>query len=134
MKLSTRSRYGTRLMLCLAENYGNGPMLLRTISENEAISLKYLEQLIIPLRVAGLVKSIRGAKGGYLLAKDPKEIKLIDFLDPLEGSMNMVECTQSPEICHRASFCKARELWCDLQKVLDSKINALTLADIMEKP
>ncbi|MEW6220478.1 MAG: Rrf2 family transcriptional regulator [Thermodesulfobacteriota bacterium] len=132
MKLSTRSRYGTRLLMCLARSYGQGPVLLRSVSEEEAISLKYLEQLVIPLRAAGLIKSVRGAKGGYLLAKDPKTIKLIDFLDPLEGGLTLVECTEFPEVCDRATDCKARLLWRDLQETMEEKLSRLTLADIMD--
>lgn len=118
-------------MLCLAENYGKGPLLLRSVSEQEGISLKYLEQLVIPLRSAGLIKSVRGAKGGYLLAKEPSAIKLLDFLDPLEGGVSLVECVDCPEICDRAEECRARKLWRTVQRAMTEKFSSITLADLM---
>jgi len=120
-------------MLCLAEHYGEGPVLLRTIAEQEEVSLKYLEQLVIPLRAAGLIKSVRGAKGGYLLAREPVDIKLIDFLEPLEGGMTLVDCTDFPEICNRSEGCQARHLWCDLRDLIAEKLTATTLADLMAR-
>ena len=83
MKISTKIRYGTRAMLELACHYGEGPIELREIAKREDISLKYLEQVIVPLRTAGLVKSARGSKGGYSFAKHPSEIYLKDLVETL---------------------------------------------------
>lgn len=87
MKLSTRTKYGTRLMAILALRYGHGPVLLREISEREAISEKYLSQIVIPLRSASLVRSVRGARGGYVLAREPREINLREIVEALEGGI-----------------------------------------------
>src|SRR4030065_2254437 len=92
MKISTKIRYGTRAMLELASRYGEGPIELREIAKRENISPKYLEQVIIPLRTAGLVKSVRGSKGGYSLAKPPSEILLKDVIEVLEGPLDLIEC------------------------------------------
>ena len=92
IRLSTKGRYGTRLMLNLANNYNNGndAIILKSVSDAEDISIRYLEQIIIPLKINKLVKSIRGAGGGYILARHPSKIKLSDILDSLEGTMSLV--------------------------------------------
>ena len=92
MKLSTKIRYGTRAILELASRFGEGPIELKEIARSQEISIKYLEQVIIPLRTAGMVKSARGAKGGYSLAKPPSEICLFDVVETLEGPLYLVDC------------------------------------------
>ena len=92
MKLSTRARYGVRLMLALAKNYGKEPVYLKDIAKQEDISEKYLSLLIMPLRRIGLVNSVRGAYGGYNLARDPKEITLKEIVVVLEGDCCLVDC------------------------------------------
>jgi Rrf2 family protein len=95
MKLSTRARYGMRVMLTLAVHYDRGPMYLKDIAEAEEISEKYLSLLVIPLRQAGLIHSIRGAYGGYSLAKDPSQINLGEIVEVLEGD-SIVDCLKNP--------------------------------------
>lgn len=95
MKLSTRTRYGIRAVLELAQNNGNRPLQLRIIAQHQDISVKYLEQLMAILRSAGFVRSIRGAKGGYLLAKPPNQVKISDVFDCLEGHIATVECVET---------------------------------------
>ena len=104
MIISTKIRYGARAMLELASHFGEGPIELREIARKENISQKYLEQVIHPLRAAGLVKSVRGSKGGYALAKPPSEIYLNDLVDILEGPIHLVECLRNSKVCQRASF------------------------------
>src|SRR3990170_2096661 len=105
MRISTKIRYRARAMLELAARYGEGPIDLKEIAKKEDISLKYLEQVIIPLRTAGLVKSVRGSKGGYSLAKPPSEILLNDLVEVLEGPMNLIECLNDPKACQKVSSC-----------------------------
>ena len=114
MKLSTRSRYSTRLMVELALNYNKGPVLLKDISKSQEISFKYLSQLIIPLKIAGLVKSTRGAHGGYFLARSPEDIKLSEIIIAVEGSLNPVECIDNPDVCPRANNCITRDIWAEI--------------------
>src|SRR5450759_2500949 len=96
MKLSTKGRYGVRLMLDLASHFGEGPVILKQISQREEISEKYLWQLINPLKSVGLVRATRGAHGGYVLAKTPSEITVKDILQVVEGSLCIVECVEKP--------------------------------------
>ena len=99
MRLSTKGGYGTRAMLDLAFNSSEGPVLLRDIAKRQEVSEKYLEHSISVLRKAGLVRSIRGARGGYVLAKLPSEIRLSEIMEVLEGSMAPVECVDDPQVC-----------------------------------
>lgn len=114
MKLSTRSRYSTRLMVELALNYNKGPVLLKDISKSQEISFKYLSQLIIPLKIAGLLKATRGAHGGYFLARSPEDIKLSEIIIAVEGPLNPVECIDNPDICPRANNCITRDIWAEV--------------------
>jgi Rrf2 family protein len=125
MKISTRSRYGLRLMFDLALNYEKGPIQLNEISKRQEISEKYLSQLVIQLRLAGLINSVRGSKGGYYLAKSPDQISIKDIVEPLEGSMNIIDCIDENNDCGRKDHCITIEVW----KILSNKINE-TLAGI----
>ncbi|MCJ7692580.1 MAG: Rrf2 family transcriptional regulator, partial [Sedimentisphaerales bacterium] len=118
MKLSTRARYGIRASLELACNYGKGPLQIKIIAQKQEISIKYLEQLMAILKSAGFVRSIRGAKGGYVLAKPPNQVKLSDIFNALEGPIVTVECLESDEYCARAADCVARELWSKVQQAV----------------
>ncbi|MHB1377668.1 MAG: RrF2 family transcriptional regulator [Candidatus Humimicrobiaceae bacterium] len=124
MKLSSMSRYSTRLMVELALNYDKGPIFLKDISKSQEISFKYLSQLIMPLKIAGLVKSTRGAHGGYFLARPPKDIRLSEIILAVEGTLNPVECVDNSNICSRANTCVTRDIWAEIGtkcfKLLDS--------------
>ena len=133
MKLSTRGRYGTRVLLDLALHQGREPVPLKEIAERQEISLQYLEHLIAPLISSGLVRSIRGAKGGVLLAKRPEEIKLSEVIELLEGSVAPVECVDSPEICSRASFCVTRDVWGELKRAIAGVLESITIQDLVER-
>ncbi len=133
MKISTRVRYGTRMMLELGIRYGEGPVFLKEIAKTEDISEKYLSQIIIPLKAVGLVHSFRGARGGYVLARPPKEITLEDIVGVLEGSFDLVGCTKNPSTCSRATLCATRELWAELGKAISEKLSAVTLEDLVKK-
>src|SRR4030042_1950504 len=102
MKLSTRSRYGTRMLLDMAQHYNQGPVHLGDIAKRQNISLKYLEQIIIPLKKAHDVASVLGPKGGHLLAKPPDQITVGEIVALLEEGINLVECTENPEVCDRS--------------------------------
>lgn len=133
MKISTRSRYGVRLMVDLALKSSENPLFLRDIAESEDISEKYLSQIIIPLRIAGLVISFRGAKGGYKLAKDPNEISVYDIVKVLEGNLEIIDCVNNPDSCSRTSYCVAKDLWGDLQNTIKEKLTAIKLQDLVDK-
>ena len=132
VKLSTRSRYGTRLILDLAEHYGQGFIQLHEIADRQGISLKYLEQMIIPLRKAGYVKSTRGAGGGYKLAKPPEKISVGEIVTLLEGSDQITECSARPETCERSEECLTRSLWIESASSMYGRLNSVTLSNVLE--
>jgi len=99
MRLSTKSRYGTRAMLDIAINYEKGPVSVKSLAKRQDISVKYMKQLIPLLKLAGLIRSVRGAGGGYTLSKHADQIKLRDIIDALEGSIFPVDCVDNPEMC-----------------------------------
>jgi Rrf2 family protein len=127
MKLSTRTRYGMRLMLELAHKYGKGPVFLKEIAKQEAISMKYLSLIIIPLKAAGFVHSTRGAYGGYTLAKAPSEINLKEVVDILEGDTSLVDCIKDPFACPRVNTCASRDVWEIVSKKIAETLHSMTL-------
>lgn len=131
MKLSTRTRYGVRLMLELAIKSNKGQIFLKDIAREEAISEKYLSLIIIPLRGAGLVSSTRGAHGGYTLAKPPSEITIKDIVDVLEGDTCLVDCIKNPSACQRSSRCASRDLWIKLSDRISQTLGSTTLEDLV---
>ena len=133
MKLSTRSRYGTRLMLDMAEHYNDGPIHLMEIAQRQGISVKYLEQIIIPLKKAQYIKSLRGPKGGHVLAKPPEEITVGEIVAVLEESDSLVECSQNAEVCERSSHCPTRKVWQEAAAAMFAKLESVTLADLVNK-
>jgi Rrf2 family iron-sulfur cluster assembly transcriptional regulator len=133
MRLSTRSRYGTRLLLDMAQHYPEGPIQLGDIARRQNLSLKYLEQIIIPLKKAHYLKSVRGPKGGHMLAKAPGEITMGEIVALLENGNNLVECIEAPASCERAGICPTRLLWKEVSEAVLAKLQAVTLADLVER-
>ena len=133
MKLSTRGRYGARLMLDLALRYGEGPVPLKEVAGRQEISEKYLGQLIPPLKTAGLIKSSRGAHGGYLLARAPGEITLAAVVQAVEGSLSFVECVSSPGICKRAPICVTHDVWREMSERVVGLLESITMRDMVDR-
>ena len=131
MKLSTRSRYGTRMMLDMAQHYDEGPIQIGDIAKRQDISVKYLEQLIIPLKKANYVKSVRGPKGGHMLAKSPEEVTVGEIVEVLEGEINLARCIESPEICDRSDTCLTRGVWEEATRAMYDKLNSITLSKMI---
>lgn len=134
IKLSTKGRYGTRLMLNLALHYNKGKdaVVLKNISKDEDLSIRYLEQIIIPLKINKLVKSVRGAGGGYTLARDPSEINLCQIIEVLEGSCALVDCVEDPGSCDRMTECATYEIWKEASELLQHYFESKTLQDLVE--
>ena len=120
-------------MLDLAFHYGEGPIELKEIAKRESISLKYLEQVIVPLRTAGLVKSVRGSKGGYSLAKPPSEICLNDLIEILEGPLNLIDCLNDSRICQRIPYCVTRDIWKEVSEAIQGIFHSVTLEDMVNR-
>ncbi|MBC2579019.1 Rrf2 family transcriptional regulator [Clostridium sp. DJ247] len=134
MKLSTKGRYGVKAMVDLAIHYGEEPSSIKSISERQNISEYYLEQLFSPLRKANLIKSIRGAQGGYILSRDPKDISVADIMTVLEGPIEISECIEeNNEIsCNNIECCATRVLWSRIKKSIDSVMESTTLQDMLD--
>jgi Rrf2 family protein len=132
MKISTKGRYGIRAMVELARNYGNGPLLMSTIAERQEFSRNYLHALLSSLKTAGLVRSVRGSGGGYILAKAPAKINLWEILRVLEGSLALVECVDDGGICSRSSKCRLRGIWRSLSDSLEKQLKEINLQDLMD--
>lgn len=133
MRLSTRSRYGTRMMVDLAQHYDEGPVQIRDIAERQDISAKYLEQLIIPLKKANYIKSVRGPKGGHLLAMPPEEITVGEIVRTLEDQISLVHCIENPGTCHRVGACLTRDLWRTATKAVYNELDAVTLFELINR-
>jgi Rrf2 family iron-sulfur cluster assembly transcriptional regulator len=133
MKLSTRSRYGTRLLVHLARHQNQGPVQIGDIAKRENISVKYLEQIIQPLKKSRLVTSMRGPKGGHLLAQRPENITLGQIVRLLEDHTDLVECVSHPETCNRADDCRIRLAWQEAIQSLFERLDSITIAELMAK-
>ena len=133
MKLSTRTRYGTKAMLDLAVHYDQGPILLKLVATREGISESYLENLMAALKTAGLVRTARGPQGGYYLARPPSHIKLSDIVIALEGPIALVDCIDDARLCYRASSCVTRDVWQDLNKAITTVLEQATLEEMAQR-
>jgi len=133
MKLSTKSRYGLRAMVDLALRYKAGPTTVKGISKRENISTQYLEQILNRLRKNGMVKSIRGPKGGYVLAKSPGMIKIGDVVKILEGDISPVDCTSKKKVCARIDRCVTKIVWDKLASSIEKTLYSITLSDLLKE-
>jgi len=132
MKLSTRGRYGTRLLLDIATQ-GNKPVFLKDIARRQNIPLPYLKRLVSPLVAGGLLRSSRGIRGGVGLAKPPDQIKLSDVIRLLEGPINFVECVENTGICDRSVLCITRDVWGEMSMIVNDFLESTTLRDLVER-
>ena len=133
MKLSTKGRYGMRAMLDLAQHYDDGLVLVKDVARRQEVSERYLEHLFLSLKTAGLVKSVRGAHGGFTLARAPDKIKLMDIINVSEGPLALVDCVVDASVCSRSSLCATRYLWHELQSAMGEVLGNLTLQDLIER-
>lgn len=135
MKLSTKGRYGLRAMIDLARYSEVEPVSINSIAARQNISERYLEQLVALLRKAGLVKSIRGATGGYILAKDAAEISVGDILRALEGSLEPVKCAAfySEEGCMASDGCVTKYVWQKINDTINETVNQMMLDELVRE-
>lgn len=133
MKLSTRGRYGLKAMFQLALHYGDGPIPLNQVAEKQGLSENYLEQLFSTLRKEGLLNSVRGAQGGYMLSREPNEITVGNILRALEGSMAPADCVMDDTSdCSRDDSCVTRLVWMKIKESIDEVIDSITLQDMLD--
>jgi Rrf2 family protein len=134
MKFSTRTRYGLRFLVYLALQGGDRYVQLSEAAEREGISHKYLEQIVRLLRPAGLLRSQRGARGGYALAREPEQIDLEELFTYLEGDLAPIACPEVGDVeCSRYEYCSTAELWGELETQIRSFLRARTLEDLAAK-
>ena len=133
MKLSTRGRYGIRVLLDLAIHCAEELVLLRDIAQRQQISVSYVEHLITPLIAGGIVRSTRGAKGGISLTKSPTEIRLDEVIQLLEGSLAPVDCVNNPSVCARSEICVTRDVWTELKEAMSKVLSTTSLQDLVER-
>ena len=133
MKLSTRTRYGTRALLELALRAGEGPVFLKDIAKSQQISLPYLEHLVTPLISGGIIRSTKGPRGGITLARKPEDINLKEITNLLEGSLAPVECVDHADVCDRSGLCVTREVWGKLKEAIDEVLEKTTLKDLVDR-
>jgi Rrf2 family transcriptional regulator, iron-sulfur cluster assembly transcription factor len=134
MKLSTRSRYGTRIILELARHFGKEPVQVSEIARIQKIPAKYLEQLIRSLKMADLITSVRGSKGGHRLKERPENITVGQIVRHLEGQSDLVECVSLPEKCQMSDECRVRRVWMDATEAMYEKLDGITIADLICEP
>ncbi len=131
MKLSTKGRYGVKAMVDLAIRYGKEHVSIKSIAERQNISEYYLEQLFAQLRKAGIIKSTRGAYGGYALSRPPDQITVYDIIKVLEGSIEISDCIEDTT-CTNIDCCATRLLWVRIKESIDGVLKSTTLGDIVD--
>jgi len=132
LRLSTRGHYGLKAMFDLAQHYGTEPIPLKSVAVRQNLSEHYLEQLIARLRKAGLVKSVRGAQGGYILAREPGKITVGEIIRALEGPIAPVDCVKEvePKECNQADYCISRIVWTRVRDSIAEVLDSISLADM----
>ncbi len=133
MRISTKGRYGLRLMLELGMHFGEGPISTEAISETQEISSNYIHNIINILQSSNLIRSIRGPKGGYILTRDPLEITVLDIITALEGSIFTVDCVADSEICKRSDSCVTRDVWSEVTSTVNEVLANITLQSLVDK-
>jgi Rrf2 family protein len=133
LRISTRGRYGLRAMLDIAKNSTEKPISILSIAERQEISDKYLEQIFPLLKNAGLIKSVRGPRGGYILGRNPEDITVGQVLRILEGSLSPVECVDdnSQDECARSYKCPTRYIWLIIKEKVENAVDSITLKDLL---
>ena len=135
MKVSTKSRYGVAAMVDIAQQFGKGPVALRSVAQRQQVSEHYLEQLMSPLRNAGFVRSVRGAQGGYVLAKDPTTITVGDIVRAMEGPIAPVDCLLAEKgrdnpYCDKTNACIRRNIWLKMGESITDALDSISLASL----
>lgn len=131
MMISTKGRYALRVMLDLAQQPAGEYISLKSISQRQAVSMKYMEAIVATLNKAGMVESLRGKKGGYRLTRSADKYTIGEILKLTEGSLAPVTCLECENPCQRAESCITRPMWLELNKLIDDYLESKTLADLL---
>jgi Rrf2 family protein len=130
LQVSTKGRYGLRVMLELAAVHGQGPLMVSRLAARQQLPRKYVQNILATLRAAGLVRAARGRYGGFELSRAPADVTPLEIVTALEGDANPVECVGNPANCERAPDCAARELWCEVAAAIARVLGGLTLGEL----
>ena len=136
MKLSTKGRYGLRALVDLAVYSEERPVSISEIAKRQDISIRYLEQLLAKLKKAGIIKSIRGAQGGYLMAKNAEEVSVGDILRILEGDLVLVECTEltgAQKACIGSQYCVTKSVWKKINDSIEQTVDSILLKELVDE-
>jgi Rrf2 family transcriptional regulator, cysteine metabolism repressor len=135
MKLSTKGKYGVRAVFEIARHYGNGPISIKEIADRQGISFSYLEQILHKLGKAGLIDSVRGPAGGYLLARQPSELTIGDIVRVLEGPIALSHCLEPGESadCYQADDCVARMVWAKVGAKIEEALDGISFNDLLQR-
>lgn len=131
MKITSKSRYGLRLLLDVALHEEQGPVISSDVAQRQQIPLPYLKHLIAYLVSGGILRSVRGANGGLLLRKPPEEMNVREVIRLLEGPVSTVECVNDPSVCEQSPYCVARDLWTEVERAMEEVLETTTLRDLM---
>jgi Rrf2 family protein len=132
LRLSTKSQYGVRAMFEIANSYHSGPVTIKAIAEKQSVSIPYLEQILNTLRKAGIIKSVKGPGGGYVLSKEPVYISIGAILRELDGPVAITSCLDPKEGCMRIDGCVTHLLWKSLGQKIEAFLDNMTLQDLIE--
>ena len=133
MRVSTKGRYGLRTLMDIAMHQSKGPVTLNDIAKRQMISVKYLWQVINPLKTAGLLSVTRGAKGGYVLARRPENVTMLEIMTILEGPVSLVDCLTKKDACSRLDSCVARTVWMEVNRAIEKAMKGITLAEVLHR-
>jgi Rrf2 family cysteine metabolism transcriptional repressor len=132
MKLSTKSRYGTRAIIDIAQNSENGSTMLKDIAARQSLSPKYLDHILSAMRRAGIIRNIRGKGGGYILTKTPASITVKDIVEAVDGTFEPVECLLNTDLCDKVPSCGTRDVWLRMKEAVDGVLEEATLQSLLE--
>ncbi len=134
MKLSTKGKYGVRALFEIARNFGRGPLTIKEIAERQRISLSYLEQILHKLGKAGIIESVRGPHGGYLLARKPSDLTIGDVVRSLEGPIALSHCLEPGDArCYQADDCVARMVWARVGEKIEEALDGITFEHLLRQ-
>ena len=133
MRVSTKGRYGLRTLMDIAMHQSKGPVTLNDIATRQRISVKYLWQVINPLKTAGLLSVTRGAKGGYVLARRPESVTMLEIMTILEGPVSLVDCITKTDDCNRIDCCVSRTVWMEVNRAVEKSLASITLDEVLHR-
>jgi Rrf2 family protein len=132
MRASVKTRYAMEAMVDMAMQAGGGPVALRKIAQRQEISQNYLEQIFMQLRAAGIVRSVRGAGGGFVLGKSPSDIRMAEIAAVFEGPIDLIGCASDAGRCSRSVSCAVRQIWVEVGECMRKALDSVTLQDVAD--